>query len=81
VSVDADKLLNLTQAYNVTAAPFIVLANGVKVLHTVRGCDAIKVGEVVEEHSGNHLTHRSMKRPKLTSCVDVYNEGGWQHAK
>jgi len=53
VSVGADKLLNLTEAYNVTAVPFTVLANGGKVFYTVRGCDAIEVGEVGEEHAGN----------------------------
>lgn len=52
VSVDADKLLNITEAYNVAAVPFIVLAKDGKVLCTVRGCDAVKVGEAVEQHAG-----------------------------
>lgn len=81
VRVDADKLLNVTEAYNVTAVPFIVLAKGGKVLHTVRGCDAIKVGEAVEEHAGNRLIHQLMTRPTLTNCIDVYSVKGWQHAE
>jgi hypothetical protein len=49
VSIDADKLLNVTKAYNVTAVPFIVLAKGGRVLYRVRGYDAIKAGETLRD--------------------------------
>jgi hypothetical protein len=45
VSVDADKLLDVTEAHNVAAVPFIGLAKGGKLLYTVHGCDALKLAK------------------------------------
>jgi thioredoxin-like negative regulator of GroEL len=75
VSVNADKLFDVTEAYDVTAVPFLVLARGGKVLKTVRGCDAIKVRKAVEQHAGNSLANRTTKGGHFTACTERHSWG------
>ncbi|ROT37402.1 glutaredoxin [Sodiomyces alkalinus F11] len=48
VSINAEELSDLSEAYNVTAVPFLVLIRNGKVLETVSGSSAVKVRNAIE---------------------------------
>ena len=51
ISVNAEELPDVSDAYDVTAVPFLVLIRGGKVLETVSGSDAGKVRAAIERHA------------------------------
>jgi Grx4 family monothiol glutaredoxin len=51
VSINAEELPDISEAYNVTAVPFLVLIRGGKVLETVSGSSAVKVRNAIESHA------------------------------
>jgi len=51
VSVNAEDLSELSETYNVTAVPFLVLSRGGQVLETVSGSSAVKVRNAIESHA------------------------------
>lgn len=51
VSVNAEELSDISEAYDVTAVPFLVLIRGGKVLETVSGSSAVKVRTAIETHA------------------------------
>lgn len=51
ISVNAEDLPDVSDAYDVTAVPFLVLSRGGKVLETVSGSDATKVRTAIEKHA------------------------------
>lgn len=51
-SVNAEELPEVSETYDVTAVPYIVLQKDGKVLETVSGSDASKVRTAVEKHAG-----------------------------
>ncbi|KAL9036765.1 MAG: hypothetical protein Q9214_005994, partial [Letrouitia sp. 1 TL-2023] len=51
LSLDAEALPDISESYEVTAVPFLVLQRDGKVLETVSGSDASKVREAVERHA------------------------------
>jgi Grx4 family monothiol glutaredoxin len=52
LSLDAEELPDISEKYDVTAVPYIVLERGGQVLETVSGADASKVRDAVERHAG-----------------------------
>src|SRR5436190_2188854 len=52
LSINAEDLADISEAYEVTAVPFLVLVRDGKTLETVSGSDAVKVREAVERHAG-----------------------------
>lgn len=52
VSINAEELSDLSEKYDVTAVPFLVLSRDGKVLETVSGSSAIKVRTAIETHAG-----------------------------
>ena len=52
VTLDAEALPDISEWYDVTAVPFLVLQRGGKVLESVSGSDASKVRDAVERHAG-----------------------------
>ena len=52
LSVDAEELPDISESYEVTAVPFLVLQREGKVLETVSGSDASDVRNAVERHAG-----------------------------
>ena len=52
ISVNAEDLPDISESYDVTAVPFLVLQRDGKVLETVSGSDAGKVRDAVERHAG-----------------------------
>ncbi|KAK4940599.1 glutaredoxin [Elasticomyces elasticus] len=52
LSINAEELADVSESYDVTAVPFLVLQKGGKTLETVSGSDATKVRAAVEKHAG-----------------------------
>jgi len=53
VSINAEDLSDISETYNVTAVPFLVLVRDGKVLETVSGSSAVKVRAAIEKHAGS----------------------------
>jgi Grx4 family monothiol glutaredoxin len=51
VKINAEELSDISEAYNVTAVPFLVLVQNGEVLETVSGSSAVKVREAIEKHA------------------------------
>lgn len=51
VSVNAEELSDISEAYDVTAVPFLVLIRNGQVLETVSGSSALKVRTAIETHA------------------------------
>lgn len=52
LSINAEELPDVSESYDVTAVPFVVLQRGGKTLETVSGSDAAKVRAAVEKYAG-----------------------------
>ena len=52
VKINAEELSDISEAYEVTAVPFLVLIKNGEVLETVSGSSAVKVREAIEKHAG-----------------------------
>ncbi|KAF7845940.1 hypothetical protein BT93_L5891 [Corymbia citriodora subsp. variegata] len=52
LSLDAEELSDISERYDVTQVPFIVLQKGGKTIDTVSGGDASKVRNTIEKHAG-----------------------------
>lgn len=52
VSLNAEELSDISEKYDVTAVPFLVLSKNAKVLETVSGSSAVKVRNAIETHAG-----------------------------
>lgn len=52
VSINAEELPDISEEYDVTAVPFVVLLRDGKVLESISGSDAVKVRDAVERHAG-----------------------------
>lgn len=53
LSVNAEDLPDISESYDVTAVPFLVLVRDGKTLESVSGSDAAKVRAAVERHAGS----------------------------
>ncbi|KAM0743755.1 hypothetical protein ACQRIT_002014 [Beauveria bassiana] len=51
-SINAEELSDISETYDVTAVPFLVLLRGGQVLETVSGSNAVKVRNAIESHAG-----------------------------
>ena len=52
LSLDAEALPDISESYDVTAVPFLVLQRDGKVLESISGSEASKVRDAVERHAG-----------------------------
>lgn len=52
VNIDAEALPEISESYDVTAVPFLVLQRDGKLLESVSGSDASKVRDAVERYAG-----------------------------
>lgn len=52
VSVNAEELPDISEAYNVTAVPFVVLIRDNQTLESISGSEAVRVRDAVERHAG-----------------------------
>ncbi|KAJ4295809.1 glutaredoxin [Collariella sp. IMI 366227] len=51
VKINAEEVSDISEAYNVTAVPFLVLIRNGEVLETVSGSSAVKVRDAIERHA------------------------------
>ena len=51
VSMNAEEVMDVSEAFNVTAVPYLVLTRNQQVLETVSGSDATKVRAAIEKHA------------------------------
>ncbi|KAF9883876.1 monothiol glutaredoxin grx4 [Aspergillus nanangensis] len=52
LSVNAEELPDISEEYDVTAVPFVVLTRGGSVLESISGSEATRVRDAVERHAG-----------------------------
>ena len=53
LSINAEDLADISESYDVTAVPYMVLVRDGKTLETVSGSDASKIRDAVEKHAGS----------------------------
>lgn len=56
LSIDAEELPDVSESYDVTSVPYIVLQKDGKTLETIGGSDAAKVRTAVEKHASSKST-------------------------
>lgn len=56
VSMNAEEVIEVSDSYNVTAVPFLVLTRNKQILETVSGSDATKVRAAIEKHAKESST-------------------------
>ncbi|OLN88533.1 Monothiol glutaredoxin-3 [Colletotrichum chlorophyti] len=66
VSINAEELSEISETYNVTAVPFLVLLRNGQVLETVSGSSAVKVRNAIETHA---------KKPAAATSTVNGNQG------
>ena len=52
LSIDAEKLADVSERYDVSSVPLLVVLKGAKTVETVSGSDASKIRDAVERHAG-----------------------------
>lgn len=52
LNVDAEKLVDVSERYDVSSVPYLVILKGARVVETVNGSDAAKIRDAVERHAG-----------------------------
>lgn len=73
LSLDAEALPDISESYNVTAVPFLVLQRDGKVLESVSGSEASKVRDAVERHAGKGGNTGKLGLPPALEAVPVAN--------
>ena len=63
-SINAEDLPEISESYDVTAVPFLVLQRAGKTLETVSGSDAAKVRAAVEKHAGTGSAGKTALPPE-----------------
>ena len=63
LSINAEDLPEISESYDVTAVPFVVLTRDSKTLETISGSDAAKVRAAVEKHAGGSKTRAAIPPP------------------
>ncbi|KAI9681183.1 MAG: monothiol glutaredoxin grx4 [Caeruleum heppii] len=78
LSINAEDLPDISETYDVTAVPFLVLLKDGKTVETVNGSDATKVREAVERHAGKAGSSKIDKKslpPAQTVTPAIASEG------
>jgi Grx4 family monothiol glutaredoxin len=73
VKINAEELSDISEAYNVTAVPFLVLIRNGQVLETVSGSSATKVREAIEKHANKTTTSAATTNGPAATTT---NQGG-----
>ena len=83
VSLDAEALPEISESYDVTAVPFLVLQRDEKVLESVSGSEASKVRDAVERHAGKGGNTGKLGLPPALEAIPAENgeENGQQTEK
>ncbi|KAJ9648326.1 glutaredoxin [Coniosporium tulheliwenetii] len=84
LSINAEELPEVSEQYDVTAVPYIVLQRGGETLETISGGDAGKVRAAVEKHAGKSASPgkaglpppQAVSRPTQQEPVSLENGSG-----
>lgn len=79
LSIDAEELPDISESFDVTAVPYLVLQRAGQVLETVSGSDAAQVRAAVERHAGKGGNTGKMGLPpalETTPRAEEEGEGG-----
>lgn len=76
LSINAEELPDISEAYDVTAVPFLVLQRDGKTLETVSGSDATKVRTTVEKYAGGSTKSANGIPPQLQATPQPYQSDG-----
>ena len=73
ISLNAESLADISESYDVTAVPFLVLQRDNKVLESVSGSDASKIRSAIERHSGktNEVGNKAALPEALTATPRI----------
>jgi Grx4 family monothiol glutaredoxin len=63
LSINAEELPGVSETYEVTAVPFVVLQRDGKTIETIAGSDATKVRNAVENHAGKTAATNGFSLP------------------
>lgn len=82
LTLDAESLHEISESYDVTAVPFLVLQRNGKVLESVSGSDASKIRDAVERHAGKGGNASKLELPPALEATPRENgESKGQAAK
>ena len=73
LSLDAEALPEISESYNVTAVPFLVLQRDGKVLESISGSEAAKVRDAVERHAGKGGNTGKLGLPPALEAISAEN--------
>lgn len=79
LSVDAEELPDISESYDVTAVPLLVLQRGGIILENVSGSDASKVRDAVERHAGKGGNTGKLGLPPALESTPRQNEEEARH--
>lgn len=80
-SLDAEELSDISEEYDVTAVPFIVLEKGGQRVETISGSDSAKVRALVEKHAGKSGSVGQAGLPPAQQVTKPANEPTQDGAK
>ncbi len=75
ISLEAEELADISEVYEVTAVPYIVLQKGGKILETISGGDAAKVRTAVERHAGKSGNAGMLDLPPVQTVTKPAENG------
>ena len=73
LALDAEALPEISESYDVTAVPFLILQREGKVLESVSGSEASKVRDAVERHAGKGGNTGKLGLPPALEATPVEN--------
>lgn len=77
LSIDAENLPDVSESYDVTSVPYIVLQKDGKTLETIGGSDAAKVRAAVEKHASSKSSGgKAGLPPALNATAPAQSNGG-----
>ena len=77
ISIDAEALPEISESYDVTAVPFLVLQRDGKLLESVSGCDAAKVRTAIEKwYATSNEGKKSTLPPRLEATSQITEKTG-----
>jgi Grx4 family monothiol glutaredoxin len=80
LSINAEDLPEISESYDVTAVPFLVLLRDGKTLETVSGSDAAKVRDAVERHASSKGSAGKAGIPPMLSTTPRSTNGVVPHS-
>ena len=73
LSVDAEELPDISETYDVTAVPLLVLQRDGKILESVSGSDASNVRHAIERHAGKSGNNGKLGLPPALAATSRHN--------